>query len=48
VARAGGRLFGDGVAVSPVRTVPIVTVERPFALGGIRFERKLGRRSEIP
>jgi hypothetical protein len=48
VARAGGRLFGDGVVVSPVRTVPIVTVERPFALPGIRFERKLGRRSEIP
>ena len=43
VARAGGRLFGDGVAVSPVRTVLIVTVERPFALAGIRFERKLGR-----
>jgi hypothetical protein len=41
-------LFGDGVVVSPVRTVPIVTVERPFALPGIRFERKLGRRSEIP
>jgi hypothetical protein len=48
VARAGGRLLGDGVVVSPVRTVLIVTVGRPFALGGIRFERKLGRRSEIP
>ena len=48
VARAGGRLFGDGVVVSPVRTAGIVTVERPFALEDIRFERKLGRRSEIP
>src|SRR2546430_423417 len=48
VARAGGTLFGDGVVVSPVRTVLIVTVERPFALADIRFERKLGRRSEIP
>src|SRR5581483_2916119 len=44
VARAGGRLFPEGVVVSPVRTVLIVTVERPFALAGIRFERKLGRR----
>jgi hypothetical protein len=48
VARAAGRLFGDGVVVSPVRTVLIVTVERPFALAAIRFERELGRRSEIP
>ena len=48
VARAGGRLFGDGVVVSPLRMAGIVTVERPFALGGIRFETKLGRRSEIP
>jgi hypothetical protein len=48
VARADGRLFGDGVVVSPVRTVPIVTVGRPFALAAIRFERKLGRKFEIP
>jgi hypothetical protein len=48
VARAGGRLFGDGVVVSPVRTVLIVTVDRPFALAAILFGRKLGRRSEIP
>jgi hypothetical protein len=37
VARAGGRLFGDGVVVSPVRIAGIVTVERPFALEDIRF-----------
>jgi hypothetical protein len=48
VARDDGKLFGEGVVVSPVRTVLIVTVERPFALPDIRLERKLGRRTEIP
>ena len=37
VARDAGTLFGDGVDASPVRTVLIVTVERPFGLEGIRF-----------
>jgi hypothetical protein len=34
VARAPGGVFG-AVVVSPVRTVLIVTVERPFALAAI-------------
>jgi hypothetical protein len=41
VDRAAGT--GPGAADSPVRTVPMVTVERPFGLPAMETRRQLGR-----